>query len=229
MVQAENNNYLTIWKNWLEVLPKDPKMTDLEAGMLLEEIYSTLDTNLRRQLIEVMLLVVLNQEFAHRIALLILKDKAEIEHRRKILGLYYTKLKEAKTWQDEYYLNALIDLLSYETTDEFTHIISEYLQKRPYKIDSPRPSDTLFRTHPDLFVKGWTRFFTELPYEKWHNHIYIQGLLSQPEQILALKIYMKLESPNTWKMLQKALLEGVDKFSLLSKEIREKDKSLLLS
>jgi hypothetical protein len=134
----------------------------------------------------------------------------------------------AETSQDEWYLNDLIDALSYEPTNEFSDAIKHFLLERKYGQRWTRPSGELLATHPDLFVTGWTRFFSERPYAEWRDSGYIQLFLFHPEQIIALKQYMSIKAKSTWEKFKQALEEMLTKsdFCLLE-EARKKIKAIL--
>jgi hypothetical protein len=200
-----------------------------EKEAILEKYFENYEPAAQQKLIEVMLNVVLSQEHAHWIALVILEKRATIEHRRKIHELYLSKLKPAMTWQDEWYLQMLIDALSYETTDEFVNTIEEFLLFRPYGQSWTRPCDELLKTHPTLYLRGWTRFFKESTFEKGKTNIIFQGFIKSPDAILGLKQYMIINDPNVWGKFKTVLLYTADVLSWPPQEMRDKSKQVILS
>lgn len=232
-MNEDKTNYSETWQAWLKKVPFDPDerwrhQYDLEV--FLEKSFESYDYAFQQVLIETMLNVILSQDYAHETALYILEKKATTEHRRKLREFYLCKLKSAKTGQDEWYLKMLIDALSYETTDEFINTIEDFLLFRPYGIWWIYPSEVLLKTHPDLYLRGWTRFFNERTFEKGKTNIIFQGFLSKPQSILMLKQYMMVNSPNAWEQFKTILLDTLDyKASWPSQELRDKSKQVILS
>lgn len=210
-----------LWQEWLNILPKNSKASGNEEISLLENDFKKLNSELQQQLIEAMLHVVLNQGLAHWMALNILETKASIEHRREIFKLYKSKQASSKTWQDDWYLNDLIDALSFEASDEFVDAIKDYFLKRPFGMFERRPSLKLFKYHPDLFVRAWTRFFLERPVEDWHNSGNIQFLLWYPEAISAVKHYSLTNAPLAWKKFKHVSMEQISRGLYIPSEVKD--------
>ena len=170
-----------------------------------------LASQLQHDFIEVILQVLLTQGHGHEVALCVLEMKGTIEHRRQILQLYLSKAESAETGQDEWYLKLLVNVLSYEPTDEFVEVISDFFLTRPHGQALIAPSSILLRTHPNLYLRGWTRLFSETPYDRWSNNLISQGFFWEPDALKALKEYMVSHAPEAWANLRRALLNWADK------------------
>jgi len=229
-MNEDKTNYREIWQAWLKAIPDDPRMDGNELGELLEKSFESYNNIAQQELIETMLAVILNQDYAHETALCILKKKATIEHRRKLHEFYLCRLKLGQTGQDEWYLKMLIDALSYETTDEFVNTIENFLLYRPFVEWATYPSEVLLITHPDLYLRGWTRFFNEKPFKKGKTNIIFQGFLAKPQLILTLKQYMIINAPNAWDKFKTILLDTIDeKRGWPSQELQDKSRQVIVS
>lgn len=238
-MSEDKPNYKEIWQAWLKTVPFDPDERwrdgyDLQG--FLEKSFESYDYSVQQELIETMLNVILTQDYAHETALYILETKATIEHRRKLREFYSCRSK-SKNRQDQWYLKMLIDALSYETTDEFLNTIEDFLLYRHFVEWATYPSEVLLKTHPDLYLRGWTRYFNERTFEKGETNIIFQGFLSKPQSILALKQYMVVNSPNAWEKFKTILLYAIDnptgyridKTIWPSQELRNESKQIILS
>ena len=242
--------YETIWRDWTAFLPE--RLDGNECIMMLDANYRARSKKQQALLFETMLQIVLTQGKMNQIALGVIEDKMNIEHRRQIHGLVKKKLisfrrlvdsekgkatyTPAFVYEEEGYLNMLVNVLSFEKTDEFIETLNYFYLERPVGRIPSRPSDHLFFTHPDIYVKAWTRIFSTQPYDEWRSSGLTQGFLDSPEKILTLKGYMIVCAPATWLKFKNALLEWLDreyigriKLEWPSKQQKENARKAILS
>ena len=128
--------------------------------------------------------------------------------------------------QDRHWAILLLRILAAENSDEFISLLVQYL-------DGPRAENeydgicwALWKSHPQLAVKGWVRFFASDPSRPTSRSLVVQRFQLELEALRALKAALVQRPDETWRLFRKTILSP-DLMGWLNEHQREQLRAIV--
>lgn len=214
-----------IW--WKEFFEQFQSRTESDEILNRLKQYINEQNNLKRQaFIDELVTVVIQKKVRWQYAADILIDFASIDQREKIKD----KLIELKIIEPPYslsadesdYLSYLIRILCGDKTEIFLPIIQKYIDYYINDVMYFSVCWTLWRTHKQYAISGWTKYFVSDVLNAKSHSIIIQAFQTEPEALKLLKAELIKQSPKIWKAFSETILAKD-----MTKYLSEEEKNLL--
>ena len=213
------------WKEFFEQFHPRTEYDEI-VNRLKQYIYE--QSNFKRQaFIDELVAVVIKKEIGWQYAADILIDFSSINQRNKIkdklVDLKINKSTYSFSNEESDYIACLVRILCGEITEVFLPVIQKYINYHINDLMYFSVCWTLWRTHREYAVIGWTKYFTANKLNAKSHNIIIQVFQTKPEALKLLKAELIKQSPKIWKAFSDTIIADD-----MTKYLSQQEKNLLV-